>query len=144
MKQVEDISSVTISDYVRIRTAFYTLENSEFNCGECLHKYRTRPQQFEIKGCRDVKATPIHHIDHEIIFRTCIGNLASQTVGYWFRAADAFDKGVMPFSGSYFDQPNKAIEVIDLIRSLKQKAADKAQAAALRQSKAGKRGGRFS
>ena len=50
-------------------------------------------------------------------FSTCIGNWASDAWHPWLEAHAAYKGGHLPFSGSYMEQPNKVIEVFQVIEA---------------------------
>jgi hypothetical protein len=64
------------------------------------------------KGCTDYN-TRVYRIDN-ILFNTCIGNYVKEA-GYFIEAFSLYEKGMLPFEGNIGDQPNKIIEVFNLI-----------------------------
>jgi len=109
-------------EWAKLKSTLIALHNNRFLCDHCLTLYPARPKLLEkerrVKGCWDIYSDPIHKFDG-IAYKTCPGNYYDNMVCSWVEAADSFDKGVMPFPGSYFDQPAKAIEVLRIIKTYK-------------------------
>jgi hypothetical protein len=72
------------------------------------------------KGCFSVGERVLHSISREINFKTCIGNFFEQDVLGWLEMHSKYESGMLPFSGSLMDQPNKAIEIFRIIGKYKQ------------------------
>lgn len=87
---------------------------------EQAQKYR------ESKGCFDIKPMVLHKVGN-IHFNTCIGNFFDYTTLSLLDAHDKLDKGILPFPGSYMDQPSKVIEVMKIIGNHKSEQVVKAQ-----------------
>jgi len=71
----------------------------------------------EMMGC----AEPVklkYKKENFLIYR-CLGNYVSDEIKSWVDCATQFNKGVMPFDGTYMDQPSKAIDLINLINQLR-------------------------
>lgn len=102
-------------EWVKLKATLHALDNSEFQCGPCLAKYRTRPQQFEFKGCKDIKQGKLFSIDDKIHFRNCIGNHFDHSAVHWIQCHAQYEKGFLPFPGSLLEQPNKVMEVFHVI-----------------------------
>lgn len=103
------------AEWVQLKATLHALDNPEFQCGPCLQKYKSRPQQFEFKGCAAVRPTKLFSIDDKIHFRTCIGNFFSQTMAHWVYVHSQYEKGFLPFPGCLNDQPNKVMDVFHVI-----------------------------
>ena len=54
-----------------------------------------------------------------IKYNRCIGNFHSDAAVNWIQFHEQWKVGAMPFSGNYFDQPAKAIEVMNIINNYK-------------------------
>lgn len=125
--RIQEISSLSVEEWVNLKASLYALENREFYCGDCLSKYEGRVASEEmskkardLKGCFGLKDRQLHHIERKIYFYTCIGNFFRESVLHWLDMFRAFDKGVMPYQGNLMDQPNKVIEIFRVIESYKQ------------------------
>ena len=124
---------------VHIKSTLHALYNKDFQCGYCLNKYNSRPDKDAMiertkktKGCETPFAVYVHKIvqpEFKISYKDCIGNYFSNAVVHWVIMHDHFERGVMPFNGGYFDQPNKAIEVLSTIGSQKRRQRDLIDAA---------------
>lgn len=106
---------------MEIKATLYALDNRHFICGECLNTYRGRLDEEPMierlrqsKACRDVRPTPIHTINREINFSTCIGNFFSSQIAQWYEPYRQYQNGILPFPGSMSEQPNKVIELFRL------------------------------
>ena len=54
----------------------------------------------------------------KIVFSKCIGNFFSFRVMNLIRYLDKWRENIYPYGGSYYEQPNKFVEVMDLIHNL--------------------------
>jgi hypothetical protein len=91
----------------------------KFDCSTCLTQYGKTQKMIDktsrkrkSKGCTDYTSRT-YRIDN-IIFSTCIGNYVKEA-GYFIEAFSLYEKGMLPFKGNVGDQPNKIIEVFNLI-----------------------------
>lgn len=123
-----------------MKATFMAIENKEYRCGECLSKYRGRADEEQMverstksKFCETPAPRPFVAYEKEIYFSRCPGNYFSHSAIQLMRAHDAYERGVMPFTGSLFDQPNKVMEAFSLVEEYKARRQEKA-AAAHRQS----------
>ena len=126
---IESISTIRNYDYVLIKTEFLQSTNQEFNCGKCLSKYAGRRKDGdemtrksrESKNCTTIGRV-VHSIPRDgIKFKTCPANFRDLSLNYIFEAQVNYEKGIMPFSGSFFEQPNKIIECFNLIHNMKER-----------------------
>ena len=62
-----------------------------------------------------------------VSYYRCIGNFVSDSVLDWVNAHAKFRQGVMPFPGSYLDQPAKVIELFAALENHFQKQAREAE-----------------
>lgn len=92
----------------------------------------------QVKNCYGKPGPSIHNIDNELFFSKCIGNYYDNVVAGYLSANEIYQKGVMPFSGSLFDQPAKIIEVFSVIESIKRDTQLKAQQAQEAKAKRGR------
>ncbi len=68
------------------------------------------------KGCFDT-VTRIHKLDN-LIYYSCIGNFTHTSVDYLIELYFNFQRGVMPFKGGIQEQPNKIIEIFQIIEQV--------------------------
>jgi hypothetical protein len=80
---------------------------------EQAHKYR------ESKGCFAPRPMVVHKIG-DLHFKSCIGNFFDYSVISLMDAHDKLDKGILPFEGSYMDQPAKVMDIFKIIHNHKQ------------------------
>jgi len=106
--------------------------DDNFNCYKCMKRYGADPEQDrgrgvakrKSKGCFDF-TTRSFLIDN-IQYKSCIGNYTLQGLGYYFELAVNYDKGMTPTGQDIGDCPNKLIEVIHAIDSIKKEEQKKA------------------
>ena len=106
--------------------------NDNFNCYKCTKKYPleikrkkdepAKPNQRGIvkrksMGCFDF-TTRTFLLDN-VKYSSCIGNYTLQGLGYYFEAFLAYEKGMLPFEGDLGMQPNKMVEVLHIIDTIK-------------------------
>lgn len=72
----------------------------------------------KIKGCFDEYPAVKYKVEN-VNYKTCIGNFFDKTVVDLYEAFNNYERGVMPFSGSYMDQPAKIVEVFGVIGGMK-------------------------
>ncbi len=74
------------------------------------------------KGCFDT-VTRIHKLDN-LIYYSCIGNFTHNSVDYLIELYLNFQRGVMPFKGGFGKQPNKIIEIFQIIEQVNNEKQD--------------------
>jgi hypothetical protein len=75
-----------------------------------LHKKRLS------KGCFDTKTK--QYIIGNIVFKTCLGNYQNSIVNHYWMLYTHYQNNLLPYNGSYGDQPAKVIEVFNIIQGL--------------------------
>ena len=117
------INGVSDSEYIYIASTIKSMFEKTFNCFHCKAQYADRKEITlklrEQKGCFDV-STKVRYRFDQIIYKTCIGNFYDPQTSQLVDMFNKFEIGVLPYPGSYSDQPAKIIEVFQLIDSLKQ------------------------
>lgn len=97
--------------------AFY---DKQYNCYFC-KKQPGHPATIrglrEIKGCFDIFDKPGKF--DKVAYYTCIGNFYSPQVAQLWELFKNYEKGMMPFPGSYMDQPAKIIDIFQLMDSIR-------------------------
>lgn len=86
----------------------------------CLKCLRTRDDvDRKALFCTEVLEEPVLTIQFEkgfeVSFRSCPGNVAARWIPDYIAVYLAYKKGKFPYSGGYLDQPNKIIEVFEII-----------------------------
>ena len=117
------INGVSDSEYIYIASTIKTMFEKHFNCFHCKAQYADRKEMAlklrKQKGCFDVSSKVLYRFD-QITYKTCIGNFYDPQTAQLVDMFNKFEIGVLPYPGSYTDQPAKIIEVFQLIDSLKQ------------------------
>lgn len=121
--EIEKLSGLNVNEWAQVRTTLFALDNREYQCAQCLHKHRGRPDEEamlaasqESKACRTIRPTPfLNDAKREIFFSTCPGNFFFPEVIHWIDAYRRFEAGHLPFEGGYMDQPAKLIELFQVI-----------------------------
>lgn len=95
--------------------------NEEYRCSKCIRRFDGRKDKEEMlkkakeaKGCETEKTIYVHRID-EVNFRKCPGNFINGSSFYFYELFVRFKEGILPFQGSYEEQPNKIIECFNII-----------------------------
>jgi len=66
------------------------------------------------KGCSDF--TSHSYRVGNIIYSTCVGNFVKEA-GFLIEAFSLYEKGMLPFKGDLGGQPNKIMEVFNIIQN---------------------------
>lgn len=100
------------------------MDRQQFNCSVCTTQYKGRQNGKEltekkrsVQGCYSMSR--IKYQLQNAIYESCIGHYTSKTVYELFNIAEHYGKGVMPFAGGSYEQPNKAIELLTMINNIK-------------------------
>lgn len=128
MRKIQDITIITNEDYVGIVSTYHKITDVELDCSSCLKKYsgERNIKHRKRKGCEELLKDPWLQFKGEfglrnhpkINYYTCPSNLYD---GEWAGLIDLYEwwqKGVMPYSGSLIEQPNKIVEVMNLVHNL--------------------------
>lgn len=96
-----------------------SLEPKKFDCATCIMQYgksermiKKSERNRQTKGCFDLK-TKSYRLEN-IRYNNCVGNHVTD-VGYLMEAFVMYEKGHLPFQGTIGEQPNKIMEIFDLI-----------------------------
>ena len=65
------------------------------------------------KGCYDLH-TRVYKLEN-IQYNSCIGNYTDYSVSFFTELYFKFEKGILPFKGTIREQPNKIMEIFNLI-----------------------------
>ena len=97
----------------------------KFNCVSCITQYGKSEKMMKKadrnrrgKGCYDYK-TKTFQVDNFKLY-TCVGNYVKE-IDYLVEAFSQYEKGLLPFKGGLGEQPNKIIEVFNLINTVRSK-----------------------
>lgn len=77
-------------------------------------------------GCNKHLDSPLHFID-QFGYHSCLCNFKNPLINYFNVITDQWEKGVFPHQGCLSDQCARLIDVIYLIKSLRQDHLDKLQ-----------------
>lgn len=122
------LNSLTHAEIVTIKASFYYLTNAAFQCDKKAQD-NSEKQRISFEDARK-KVAELNHcfteLPKEIVLdkvykiRRCFCRFFDPSVMWLFKAWAAFDKaGVLPFPGSYTDQPAKIFEVFSVFDGLK-------------------------
>lgn len=118
-----------MSEWIEVKATLHAIDNPQFQCNKCLSKFAGRHDEEamlaksrKLKACEEILDQPRHFLGdkEEIQFSTCIGNFFSYSVVTYLDWQNKFEQGVMPFPGSFSEQPNKVIELFRVIDQYKQ------------------------
>jgi hypothetical protein len=107
------------------------MDNQELICTNCVKRYGDNEgaaKNFRTsRGCEQpVSPAPFVLDDGSLSFSRCVGNYVDKGIIQWIQVADRFAQGTMPFSGGYFDQPSKAIDLFGYILGWRSNQNDRA------------------
>lgn len=111
---------MTTGEYVILLASLEAkLDPKKFHCGTCITQYGTSERLIKkterkrkTKGCFDFTSKD-YRIDN-IRYNTCIGSYAVP-IDFFIEAFSLYEKGVLPFNGTISEQPNKIMEIFQLI-----------------------------
>ena len=110
-----------MGEYVFLLAALEArLEPKKFNCFKCAASYKTEKNKKikrKSKGCYDY-STKVYRVEN-ILYKTCIGNY-NTSIDFYLEAFSMYEKGVLPFKGTLANQPNKLIEIFNIIELRRQ------------------------
>ena len=117
-----DISSASTQDYVRINSHIHMIYNDKEDCED---KYQDRsPEKREAimrkNGCLGTVDYTVAIVG-DIIFNRCLCNFKFKGINQLLNLLRHYEKGIMPFSGSILEQPNKIIEQLDIALAAKER-----------------------
>lgn len=119
MHAIEAISNLTLLEQTHLRATLHIIDNDNFKCWKCPERAR------EAKRCvKPVDGPPFIELESDLKFKKCPGNYFSQSALQWLEMFNAFEKGTMPFNGSYSEQPNKIIDIFRVISTYRAKRTD--------------------
>ena len=149
---IKSISTVTMKDYSEICSAFITLTEPKYRCGDCKRRYSSDPYKWgkhrEHMACNYTTEKPRHsykpaHVNQgnpSVMYNKCIGNYYGAFWSNLINYYPQYEKGLLPFEGSLMNQPSKFVEVMELVHNLiREKDNEKEQQAKRNGTRQGKR-----
>lgn len=101
------------------------MTEDKFNCEEKLKRLEARVGEEEAKkrmqktnGCGVYRQRHRYEIDG-IKYHQCLCGYRDHNISLYLDLEDKFNKGILPFNGSYMDQPSKVVEIMHRISQLK-------------------------
>jgi hypothetical protein len=127
---IEHKSTLTPYEYITILPSIQAfLEPKKFNCVTCLLQNGTSEKLIgkteakrKSKGCFDY--TTRKYKLKNIVYNSCLGNFTKE-IDYIIEAFSHYEKGMLPYKGTLAEQPNKIIEIFDLISSMRSEHFEK-------------------
>jgi len=130
VEYIKSISTLTDKDYAEIVSTFMTLTTPKYRCSDCNRKYQCDPVKDkklkEQNACNFYTEKPRHKYtaghnnkgNPGLNYFNCVGN---HYYGEWATLINYnqdYSKGIMPFTGGFFEQPAKFVEVMNLVDNL--------------------------
>ena len=110
---------------VTINASFVYMTEDKFDCDNKLEKFAKREGHEKAKqrmeqtnGCGVHRDRHRYEIDG-VRYHECLCGYRNPNIGFYLDLEDKFNKGILPFPGSYLEQPAKVIEIISRINSLR-------------------------
>lgn len=101
---------------------YYYLAEDHFKCSERekrIAKTHGKEKARQImESHSECKPGPRFTIDG-INFHKCVCQFRNGRLGFYLDLLDKQEKGILPFKGSYFDQPSKVIEIMNRLDYIK-------------------------
>jgi len=123
-------SSLTSYEYV---TLLASLEQSfypkKYNCQLCKTRFGTSERLIKkmernrkAQGCFDY-TTKKYRVEN-IIYKSCLANY-STNINFLVESFAKYEQGMLPFKGSLEEQPNKIIEIFNIIETRREEFREK-------------------
>jgi len=127
---IDQASTLTPYEYITLTAALEArYEPQKFNCATCIMQYGKSQRLMDktdrkrqSKGCYGV-GVKTYRLDN-IKYSMCVGNF-NKEIDYIIEAFSLYEKGVLPFKGNLGNQPNKIIEVFNIIFRRRAKEQEK-------------------
>lgn len=117
-----DISTLSLSEEALIKATYYYYTEKQFKCkirereeaerAGGIEKARLRIQT--ANGCNVISKEPKYQIDR-FNFHTCFCNFIYPDFNYFSMLYGQYEKGNLPYPGSMSEQPNKVIEIFNVL-----------------------------
>lgn len=108
-----------------------TIRDAEYNCRLCKNKYSRRSEEIQEshqrkKGCFSTFNKPILEYlpkysmrgNSKILYNHCPARFYDGGVAELISYHSKFESGIMPYSGGFYQQPSKFVEIMELIHNL--------------------------
>lgn len=123
ISEIESLSSITIQEYISLVSSWnYHTNTKQYNCKEQYKKFKTSEKLQEFKnrnGCDNIISTkPRQHYEN-ITFYNCYCNHLDYSFLNLIGMYDRYQTGFLPYPGSAQEQPNKVIELFNIISKFK-------------------------
>ena len=116
-------------DYISIVSTFTAMFDLQFNCSACNKKYPKVPARLKEHQARlgcDGKVNPnlVYLPNHsmkgspKVVYAKCIGNFFNFKAMELVKYLGMYDKNLFPYPGTYYEQPNKFVEAMELVQNL--------------------------
>ena len=118
------ISEISLYDYVTINATWhYSHNEKQFNCNKQIARYskhsKIQVEDFLNKnGCRNRIIKTVRHNVQNIEFYSCVCNFKCPLLSLYLEMHDLYKKGIMPYPGSFEDQPAQLIEIFSVLDAL--------------------------
>ena len=128
--KVLEASSVTLYEYVillaSLEAVFYP---KKYNCSLCRTQYghserliKKAERNRRASGCFDY-TTKKYRVEN-IIYKSCLGNYQTN-INFFLESFAKYEQGMLPFNGTISEQPNKVIEIFNIIESRRHEFREK-------------------
>lgn len=106
------------------------MTNPDYQCRLCKTKYKRQPvmqkKHQDRKGCFEQKGSPCQQYlpQHnmvgykKILYYKCPTLFYDRGASFFIDYYHSWTNGIMPYSGTYLEQPAKFVEVMDLVHNL--------------------------
>jgi hypothetical protein len=122
-----EVSSATLIDQVYLSANIRALYRTRYHCDKKLKEIiENNPKADKnyiesFKKARSCGYVTNYVVDRigDIEFKTCLCKFKHPLTHTLLTVCTHYEKGVMPFSGSFFEQPAQIIELLELVKSVK-------------------------
>lgn len=116
-----------MQEYIKIVSSWnYHTNHKQFNCKEQVEKMKNQPNSQqrilgfkERNGCDNKISKTPRQVYRNLNFHSCFCNHLDNSFNHYLDIHENYSKGYLPFTGGFLEQPNKVIEIINLISVLK-------------------------
>ncbi len=118
--EIMKLAGLEQGDRLALMAAWEIAKDKAWNCNACL---ATSMEKLRLKkGC--LGSVKVKYRLGEFKLKTCVGNLFDPTASALIGAYFQFKNGIMPYAGSYMEQPAKILEAFSLFTELEIKDAE--------------------
>jgi hypothetical protein len=122
--KIQELSALSLAEYINIVGHYNKITLKKEIDPRLLQRGFTQEQ---LKAVRDsMEKLPSEIISLNLHFKTNLEKFRSEEFNYLVTLYDAYHRhGVLPYSGSLSEQPNKIIEIFNVLDSLRQERENK-------------------